>query len=482
MNSSLLHHFFESFCPLNAALINGEGEALYIRTDNSLHNATLLTATQTVMAYLPLQVGDIGLLNDPYSGGSTLNELTFVVKITEAGPQSLWLTWRRQFSEAVIFAKSVEEEGLRIPPTPIYQNKKPNQFILDAMAGHPLCPSGFSPWVTGICRELEAKVALFNKVLRKQKISLTKADQKDYLQSTRDLVRHKISEAASGETRVEVFLDNKEMIRLQMDIHEGLVKMDFAGTSASKTHLLTESAAYGVCLGALAQFYGFTETMNSSTFSILEVTKPSHCLLNAKYPAPLSAGSMAVKAALQTAISLALAHIHTKKQKAMSAYCPLEIELQKSTGETQFIRLPGGCGADAELSAHDFATNHPLRENVSVERIERHWPLRIRRFDYRPAIIDKEEFNGGRGLSLSFQALESLIVRWRADLTKTRPKVSRQGTLGEVSQVSLRRGTDAATEEVLAASGSLELRAGDCVNFSSGHGGSWAKKIEIKEP
>lgn len=469
-SASFLNHFFENFCPENSALLTAEGEVLHIKSDCPISYGTLGTATQTVAKYLPLKTGEVAVLNDPYSGGSTLNEFTFVTKLYD-GAQALWLAERHRLGTPVTSPKTIEEEGLRIPPTPIYQGKQFNQMILGAMAHHPLCPAGFAQWIEPICKNLESLTQKFATVLQRHKISISKNSLKEYLDISRSIVSEKISEASSGDTRAEVFLDNNELIRLHMEIHEGQVRMDFSGTSPSKTQFLTESATYGICLHAIANFYGFHSLINNGSFAVLQVTKPTGCMLTAKYPAPLSAGALSVQAALQTVIALALAAIHAKKKKAICSFCPVEIEFKSTTGSTSMLRLPGGSGACNEGSPSIFALGETLAESFSIERLEREWPVRIHRMDYRNALQGRSDTNGGRGLSLRIEALNDLQIQWRTDLTLHKVKVPRNSSLGDHAEINLVDKNQSTKN--LGPAGNIQLKAGESLTICSGTGGGW---------
>lgn len=468
---SILNHFLETFCPMNSALVTGEGEVLHLRAENPISYGTFGVAAQTVVKYLPLKIGDIALMNDPYSGGSILNEYTFITKLLEAGPLSIWFVQRHPYGHSIVSSKSVEEEGLRIPPTPICQNNQLNQIILGAMSAHPMCPPDFTAWIEKNCRDLETLVKKFTKIHTKHKISFSKNSIKEYLDTARDVVKEKISESASGEARVEIHMDNKEMIRLHMEIHEGKITLDFSGTSTSKDQLLTESATHGICLHAIADFYNFGPLINTGAFAMLQLTKPSGCLLNAKYPAPLSAGALSVKATLQTALNLALANIHTKKKKALSSFCPIELELKKNSGQIAVLRLPGGAGACSERASTIFALGETLSEEFSVEQLERNWPVRVQRMDYRNALVGKAVLNGGRGLTFKLEAIDEVQIQWRTDLTQHKVKVPKNSSFGDHAEVLL---CHAGTESIaLAPMGQMTLKAGDTLTLCSGTGGSW---------
>lgn len=480
MNGSLLSHFLNLFCPDDAALITGEGNVLFLNSAKPMNYGTLGLAAQSVIKYVPLKLGEIALLNDPSSGGTVLGEFTFVMKIYDTGGVSLWLAQRKTLQRSFVSGKSIEEEGLRIPPTPIFQNGQLNEIILGAMQGHPLCPPDLKNQVTRECAQLQSLKQSFTRTVERLKIPLSKTAIQDYLDRCSRWAHEKVQEASTGDARVEVHLDDKELIRLHMDIHDGLVKMDFGGTSNSTKRFLTEAATYGVCFEALSRFYRLKKHTNAGSFTILQVTKPSQCLLNAKYPAPMSTGSLSVKAGLQAAISSALSQIHLKNQRALCAFAPVEIEVSEAGGNSRMLSLPGGGGGkpDEKESFH-FSGDRNFQGTFGVEEWERHLPLKIIRLDYRNSGKGKGAHNGGRGLILKMEAREDMDVKWRTDLTKHRIKPAKNCSAGDISEISAQNSDGEA--EALPAMGHLKWKKGSILIFASGSGGGWgvpAKAVE----
>jgi N-methylhydantoinase B/oxoprolinase/acetone carboxylase alpha subunit len=56
----------------SAACITNEGEVLDVKYETLADIGTLGTAATTITKYFPLKMGDVVILNDPYSGGTTL--------------------------------------------------------------------------------------------------------------------------------------------------------------------------------------------------------------------------------------------------------------------------------------------------------------------------------------------------------------------------------------------------------------------------
>ncbi|MDG0817934.1 hydantoinase B/oxoprolinase family protein [Bdellovibrio svalbardensis] len=463
----LFHSLLNDFLQGESALITIEGEVLAVRGKHPATYGTLSTAANIVGKYLKLQEGDIAVLNDPYSGGSTLDEMTFIMAVSE---DLLWIT-RRPMTKSIKTGKSIEDEGLRIPPTPLLQNGKVNEVILSAMQAHPACPTDlggatFADWIKAHFAEMILHAQKLHDTIEATGFEITGELIEEYVELSKNLAHQRISENASGETRVDIVLDSGELLRLNLEIHEGKIKMDFGGTSAAKTIHLTESAAFGTCFHTISRYYGFTEYANSGTFSALQVTKPAGCWLMAKYPASTLKGMTSGVAALQAAIELALTHIHTKREKAMSCYSPLTVQLQNGASHI-VVNLQGGKGALASKDGDSAQV-----ENLSIEMIERELPLRVIRADRRQSSGGKGKYSGGRGLIFKVEALEDIEATWLSDLTLHRPRITKNCSHGDPCEISL---DSQGTNKVLPVLGTQKILKGDILTLCSGSGGGFGK-------
>lgn len=458
----LFHSLLNNFLKGEEALLTIEGDVLAVRGKQPATYGTLSAAANIVGKYLKLQEGDIAVLNDPYSGGTTLDEMTFIMAVSE---DLLWVS-RRPMMKSIKTGKSVEEEGLRIPPTPLRQSGKVNDVILSAMQAHPACPPNFSEWIKEQFAQMIEHASRLIHTVEATGFEITGELIEEYLDLSKNLATQRISENASGDARVDIVLDSGELLRLSLEIHEGRIKMDFGGTSAAKTIQLTESAAYGTCFHTISKYYGFTDYANSGTFSSLTVTKPSGCWLMAKYPASIVKGMNSGIAALQAAIELALTHIHSKKEKALSCYSPLTVQFNANSSQT-VLRLQGGEGAWANrdgISAH--------LENVSIERIERDLPVKVVRADRRQSLGGKGKFSGGRGLIFKVEALAELETTWLSDLTLHRPRIPKNCSHGDPCEVIL---DSNGSTKVLPVLGTQKVLKGDVLTLCSGSGGGFGK-------
>lgn len=460
----LFHNLLNEFLGGNSALLTTEGDILAVRGLDPVCCGTLTTAASTVSKYLKLQEGDVVLLNDPYSGGSVLSSFTFVTALSED------LIWVKsvELKKQWKVASSVEEEGLRIPPTPIRQGGKINEMILSAMQGHPSCPPQFVEWLKEQCTQISEDCQRFLHTAEVIDLEITGELISQYFDISKQVAVGKISESAAGDARIEVLLDGGEMIRLKLEVSEGRLNLDFSGTTTSKMVNLTDSATYGTCFHWLANYYGFLDFANSGTFAVVQVTKPVGCLLQSKYPAPTIKGMSDGVAALQLALQLAMNQIHSKKEIAPGAMSPLRLQIKKDAHEMSFI-LPGGQGA---AITHNGKAACGLCETMSIEKLEREFPVLIERFDYRSESNALGKFNGGKGLTLQIATLSDVEITWMSDLNLHKPRISKNCSHGEINEVSLQ---NAEGLKQLPPQGRLELKAGDISTFRSGNGGCWGK-------
>ncbi|WP_413575387.1 hydantoinase B/oxoprolinase family protein [Bdellovibrio sp. HCB290] len=454
----LFHSLLSDFLQGESALLTTENDVLMVRGKNPVSYGTLVTAANTVSKYLKLAEGDIALLNDPYSGGTTLDEITFIMAVSE---DLIWVN-RLPLNKNLSFGKSIEEEGLRIPPTPLRQKGQLNEMILGAMGAHPACPPQFMEWIKTQCASMIVSAQKLHDTIEGTGLSVTGELIEDYLQLSKKLAVQKISERASGETRVDVVLDSGELLRLNLEIQDGRVMMDFGGTSAAKTLHLTESAAYGTCFKAISAFYGFDQYANTGSFSILQVTKPAGCWLMAKYPASTMKGMTCGVAALQTAIDLALSHIHSKNERALDSHAPLMVQMKHDSSQI-FLSLEGGAGATGEVDGQNAHI-----EGLSIETLERNFPVHVHRMDRRNSQGGKGKHNGGRGMIFKVEALDEMQLSWLTDMTLHRPRIPKNCSHGDASEVTLEQAGSTKSLPVL---GQQKILKGEILSFCSGSGG-----------
>jgi N-methylhydantoinase B len=478
LRHELFHQFMvQALRPFDsAACISGEGEILDIKFETLADIGTMGACATTVIRYFPLQMGDAVLVNDPYSGGTTLSMLTLVTPLLlhSTTAPDLYLAVRLGFRANLVFSQTLEEEGLRIPPTPIAHSRQVNQMVLDAITGHPQCPQDLRPRLVRTLHMMWRRVDTLKSLLEHQPLLCSRQVLKDYLLDSRGWLTQQLTELPTGESKSESRWDSGEIIRLRLELSPENVIFDFAGTSTSKRTCLTDAATFGACFGALAAFVQKPLLVNSGTFSLLNLSTPVGCLLNAKYPSPTYRGMTEGCAQVAGTVIKALSEIVPQNRVAMAAQFPTQLSLDFGAGVTRFFdSVAGGTGAsglrDGE-HAIPLWTRNSLRN--SVQEIESRFPMRIESISMRKQSGGTGRYRGGDGLCKTYRVLQTATLRWLQPSAKNILQGQKGGQPGQAAEIAIHR-TGQSEIKNHHPEGQMELQSGDLVEVRSAGGGGY---------
>jgi N-methylhydantoinase B len=456
-----------------SALVTEDGDVLLIKYENLADIGTLGVTANTVIKYFPLNEGDVVLLNDPYAGGTLLSSLSLITPLHSAGTTIYWVV-RTQFRPNLVISTKLEEEGLRIPPTPLVQNREFNQPILDAIVSHPQCPEGLEARLKTVVPEIFRRVDHFRLLMKKHGDLFSKANLKGFLKSSNEIIHDIASEHSTGEVKIETALDSGEMIRLKAEMTHQNLNLDFSGTSASKRVCLTDAATMGACMGALTAFFKSNIPLNEGTFSFLNVVTPLGSMLNSRYPSPTFKGMTEGTSMVAATVLRALSEISTAHKASWSASSPSLVSLDFGKGLKFFDSLPGGVGATADGDGADalhYWSRNRLRN--SVEEIESRFPMMIRQISIRTGSGGKGQFRGGHGMVKEFEMLAACDLSWMVEQRKSAPQGMKGAQSGQLAEVHILRGDKKIPLDL--AEGTFSLIKGDRVIIATAGGGGFGK-------
>jgi N-methylhydantoinase B len=475
---NLIHQFVQNAVQdfESAACITEAGEVLGLKYENVADIGTLGPAGITAIKYFSPQMGDVVLLNDPYSGGTLLSMLTLVTPLNKnnASIPNLYLVIRTGFRAHLTLSSRMEEEGLRIPPTPIAAKRELNSMILGAIQENSLAPQELQERIKSVLNIAWKHIDNFQLLLRGKSPSLLneKALQ-DWLDISRRQMSLQLSECPTGESRSDTRLDSGELIRLRVALSPQSVLFDFSGTSTSKRVCLTDAATLGACFGGLAAFLPKPVPMNSGTFSLLNVVSPLGCLLNAKFPSPTFRGMTEGCAQVAGAVVKTLGDIMPQRRVALSAQAPVQIGLEFNPQQRFFDAIAGGSGASASQAGEDGVllwVRNSLRN--SVQEIETRFPLRIENISVRKNSGGQGLFNGGNGLVKSYRILAPAKLTWLLPSKLTPFGGQNGGESGKPPEIEVIRASG--TKELLTSEeGFLQLSTQDTLIIKSPGGGGF---------
>jgi len=457
----------------SGVFMNEAGEILAMRYENLPDVGTYGPMVKTVARYFQPKEGDFVLMNDPYSGGTLLFSMGLVTAI-QMGQQTFYFASRIRLKPELVFAKRIEEEGVRIPPTPLVSQGKINTEVLDAIGANPLAPPQFRERILEHIQVMQSRVQQFHTVFKVHEKLFSPANQKNLLAVTRQKVLDKMAELPRGEAKYEAKLQSGEILRLKAEITSEKFICDFQGTSSAQGTHITDMIVYGACVACLLAFLGSEIPLNEGVYSVIDVSTPQGSFISAKYPAPLTRGIIEGLPHVATGILTTLSEIIPRQAIAHNSFIIPTLTLDFKT--QAFIDVMSG-GTGATISSHGIAGMHFWQRSsreMSVEMIETSYPLLILQNGIREGSGGKGQYSGGDGIVREFEVLASCEARWVIGSKQYHPKGAKNGGAGQPADLLIHR-KDGTTEIPKDGTGIAHLEPHDHITIMSSGGGGYGK-------
>jgi N-methylhydantoinase B len=123
----------------SCAVYDANGQVLAMGDHMPVHLGSMPASVAAARAAFPLYAGDIALLNDPFSGGTHLPDLTMVLPVFLPGARrpAFYVANRAHHADvggalagSMGPAREIFQEGLRIPPVKIFRHDQLNQDVM----------------------------------------------------------------------------------------------------------------------------------------------------------------------------------------------------------------------------------------------------------------------------------------------------------------------------------------------------------------
>lgn len=276
-----------------------------------------------------IEDGDIILLNDPYSGGTHLNDVTVVYPIFREGKLIFFPAVRAHWSDVGGMvpgsmsgtAVDIYQEGVRIPPIKIVEAGKTNEAALELLLANMRVPEerlgDFNASIMA-CRVAEKRIHEIcdrygvDVLLEAARLDLDRAEAR---------MRECISKLPDGEycyeDYLETFIGGKFeplLLPLKLTIKGDQMIADFTGASPQVPFPVNSTAAVssaGVFI-AMKSVFDPAAPLNQGSFRPIEVITPPGSIVNVQRPAPAGSHGEIRKRVIATMIG-ALAQIVPEK-------------------------------------------------------------------------------------------------------------------------------------------------------------------------
>jgi N-methylhydantoinase B len=493
--SESLHYFFTQLLAgtASSALTLPDGTALFVQATQSTDIATLPQASALCHRYLKLANGDVALTNDPYSGGTLLSDFTLVVGVgfhPSSTEIDLLLARRISLAPRLPASRKLDDEGVRVPPTPLGAKGVLNSDLLTAISMHPLAPRGLAAAVLDGLEELQKIGDALKRVARDPRSMFSKAGFQNYIEDSSRAFEALLGKLPLGTANVSSQLSSGEMIKLQLKITEDRVIFDFAGSDNSTATALTELATFGACFAATVAGVDEAIPLNSGTFHYLQVSAPTKTVVSATAPNATLRGMSEGAPTVSRLCYEALAKLQTNFKLACAPESNGCFQIQFDDGRILTFEVPPGGGATATLPGIDGATDWSARNRVlsSPEQTEHDYPVEIKQIGQRKGSGGAGKNRGGNGSVVSLKVNCAGELKWLDSSLGRKFDGCDGGRAGLAAIIEVQRlqadGTTerSAEKELTKNAGAIRFAVGDQVTVLSGGGGGFTQTNEAAEP
>ena len=479
----------------SCALFDARGRAVAVGDHMPVHLGSMPAAVRQVLRAAPPRGREMVAVNDPYSGGTHLPDVTLVAPYPESASRPRYYLANRAHHSDIggshpgsmaPGAREIYEEGIVLPPIRLVRGGSPDPDLLRLLLANVRTP---------VEREadLRAQIAANRegaRLLGEMESRVGRARLASWSAATRRhagrIVRSFLSEIPEGSFRASEILEGDGVTRRTITLvvclrkRRGRIQVDFEGTdrqtegNINAVEAITRSAVYFVFRCLVREEIPF----NEGCFEAIEVRLPPGTVLSATRPSAVAGGNVETS---QRVVDLVL--------KALAVALPGRIPAQNSgtmtnltfggsypRGGTRFTYYEtigggmGGSGLRAGLSGVHTGMTNSL--NTPIEALEQALPIRVTRYALRAGSGGRGIHPGGDGVVREFEALCDMQAALFADRHRRSPAGARGGGYGAPGGAWIVRGGKA---RPLESKCRLTLRRGDRLRIATPGGGGWGR-------
>ena len=406
----------------SCGLLNGRTELLAIGTSVPVHIFPTVSQVKITMDRFEGDVnpGDIFIGNDPYEGGSHLNDVLLFLPVFFDGTIVGFVCNRAHWYDIGGMvpgslsgsSREIFQEGLRIPSIRIGRDDKFDPNIVALIMRNVRIPdeaTGDLRAQLASCRVGSQRVVSLMEQYGGQDV-LRYFDE--ILDSSERRMRDIIRELPEGTVAHEGYVDNdgvqpeRRRIMVTVTVKEDSILVDYTGTAEQSLGPMN----VGLAVGTHYPFIGVKSALdpqgpiNSGCFRPIETIIPEGTMLNARPPAPVGGQGELGQAAILTMVALGkLVPLQISAEEGSSAnhqtYSGLDL---RATDPKRFIYYDvpsAGGGARADRDGLDYVRSVRIgNTNVqSLELVEHIFPLEFQRHQLRQDSGGPGKFRGGLG-------------------------------------------------------------------------------------
>jgi len=456
--------------------------------------------------------GDVLVVNDPYRGGTHINDISFIKPIYYKKEligygvsRGHWMDLGGGGAGGQAFSTHIAAEGLRLPPLKIFTGGRINEDLLAIILNNSRTPHFIKGDLQAHLGALRGAEQELQRACDRYGAETVKKAMKKIQAYTEKMIRESIRSIPNGVYEAEDYADTdgvsheRVKIKVRLEIQDTSIKVDFTGTDPMCQGAINSPRANTIsaALYSLQFFLAPDAPQNQGMFNPIEVVLPEGCWLNAQWPAPTIGCTTLTSSKITSAIWQALAKaIPEKITGSTCAECNWFVASCTSPdGKTDvFSDLPAGGWGGTPYADGMSVTMDPLGNcmNMPAETAELFFPIAYEAFEMRQDSAGPGQHRGGLGAVFKVRFLGGGELGMETSRTlEGSPGAS--GGLPSAVQRSSHIHADGSTEVIggLNAEGGWrnpllaahKFHAGEVFMFESTGGGGWGnpKRRTVEE-
>ncbi len=461
----------------STALFDARGRMVAQAEHIPVHLGAMPEAVAAVMARDP-RPGDVFAVNDPYSGGTHLPDVTLVSQLVVDGEGMGWAVTRAHHSDIGGMrpgsmpsdSREIWQEGLVIPPVRLVRDGSYVRDVFDLILANSRTPAlRRGDFRAQIAANRLAGERLAELVERRGRDTVLEAFDEVIAYAerrTRDAVGALPDGEYTAESEVEGdgVTDDDIPIRVKVTVAGEEMTIDLDGTADAVAGNVNcpLSVTRSACYFALRVLLPDDVPANAGTYAPLTILAPEGSLVNAASPSAVVAGNVETSQRVADTVLTALARCADLPAQGQGTMNNLVIG---GRGWTYYETIAGGQGASGAgpgpSGVHVGMTN---TLNTPIEALELEYPMRVERYELEYGSGGAGRHRGGDGVVRAVRVLEPASLSLLTDRRRHAPAGARGGGPG-------RPGRNLLDGEELPPKASRELDKGSVVTVVTPGGG-----------
>ncbi|OGA80066.1 MAG: hypothetical protein A3G81_33775 [Betaproteobacteria bacterium RIFCSPLOWO2_12_FULL_65_14] len=464
--------------------------------------ANMQFATQNVVKLAQakggFKPGDLWILNDPYVGGTHLQDVQLVAPYFVGDRLFALLASTGHWMDIggsvpggwAPKAQEIHQEGLLIPPVKLYDAGRLNEPLVEMFRANVRLPDQIAGDLAAMTNVFSVAQRGLDRLAERYGRERLESCVEDMMRRSEQQMRSYIEEIPDGTYRFEDVIDNDGIvdeplqIRLALTVSGSELHFDFTGTAGTSRGPLNLSRNTTLSSCYVAMKHIFPEVpVNGGAFRPARFTIPERTIISATYPTAVG-GYLEIVGRVLDVVFGALAQAIPERTPAAcfgtTGVCTVGGR-HPETGN-YFVAVfpyPGGYGGTRQTDGLVHGnTPQSMANFMSLEMSEHRYPLRFDYFRIREDSGGAGWHRGGCGSEYRFTVWSDCVASVLGDRVDHRPFGIAGGGPAAPNHVEFHVGGETWRPQLRSKHEKQPLKPGDGVHACSPGGGGFGEPLE----